>query len=246
MPGRRTTDEGLIVYGVNAVVGVLRSTHPAVRVYVGPKGVPDDLAAELARSDVRVDEVTPLELDRMTGGARHQGVAVRVRAFLYASLEEIVATPGRGAVLLDGIMDPRNLGAIARSARAAGVRGLVVPRDRSVAVTGVAAVASAGTLFGLAVARVPNLTRAMQELKDAGMWTVGLAADADRTLAQVPALAEPALVVGAEGEGLRRLVRERCDFVARVPMSASVESLNASVAAGVALYELVLRDRDGV
>jgi len=246
MPRRRTTDEGLLVYGVNAVLGALRSTHSTVCVYVGPKRAPDDVTVEVARSGVRLEEVSTVELDRLSGGARHQGVAIRVRSFRYAPLEDVIATSGRGVVMLDGIMDPRNLGAIVRSARAAGVRGVVLPSDRSVAVTAVAAVASAGTVFGMAVARVPNLTRAMREVKDAGMWTVGLAADADRTLAQVPQLDEPALVIGAEGEGLRRLVRERCDFVARVPMSGPVESLNASVAAGVALYELVLRDRDGV
>ena len=112
--------------------------------------------------------------------------------------------------------------------------------------TAAAVTASAGTVFGLPVARVTNLARSLQALKDAGMWIVGLAAGTGRVLADLPRMDDPAVVVGAEGEGLRRLVRERCDFLAHVPMAASVESLNASVAAGVALYELLLRGRDAV
>lgn len=235
-----------MVFGVNAVVGLLRSAHPVTEVLVRGGDVPGEIAAEIARSTAPVTEIAAGEMERLAAGARHQGVAARVGGFGYVSLEDVVAAPGRGAVVLDGIMDPRNLGAIVRSARAAGVRGAVLPRDRSAAVTAAAVAASAGTVFGLPVARVTNLARALEALKEAGMWIVGLAADAERVLTDLPGIDDPAVVVGAEGEGLRRLVRERCDFLARIPMAASVESLNVSVAAGVALYELLLRDRDGV
>jgi 23S rRNA (guanosine2251-2'-O)-methyltransferase len=246
MPVRRTTDEELVVCGVNAVLGLLQSGHPTARVYVRSGERPEALSTALARSDAVVTEASPAELERLAAGARHQGLVALARPFRYGRLGDVVATPGRGAVALDGIVDPRNLGAIARSARAAGVRGLVVPRDRSAPVTSVVATASAGTIFGLAVARVANLVRAMEELKEAGMWTVGLDASAERVVARLPPLDEPVVVVGTEGKGLRRLVRERCDFLARVPMAGPVESLNASVATSVALYELVLRGRDGV
>lgn len=243
---RTTTERELLVCGVNAVVGLLESAHPVLSVHVGPGRRPDALARALTDAQAPVTEVPAAELDRLAGGGRHQGVVARAGGYRYATLDGVVAAPGRGAVVLDGVMDPRNLGAIARSARAAGVRGLVLPQDRGAPVTAAVATASAGTVFGLAVARVANLTRAMQELKDAGMWTVGLAPGADRTVAQVPDLEEPVVVVGGEGEGLRRLVRERCDFLARIPMAGAVESLNASVAAGVALYELLGRRRDVV
>lgn len=247
MPARRTTDDGLVVFGVNAVLGVLRSAHPVTEVLVRRGDEPgEEIAAEITRSGARVAEIPAGDMERLTAGGRHQGVAARVGAFGYVSLEDVVGAPGRGVVVLDGIMDPRNLGAIVRSARAAGVRGLVIPRDRSASVTAAAVAASAGTVFGLPVARVTNVARAMEALKDAGMWIVGLAAGADRVLAELPTMDDPVVVVGAEGEGLRRLVRERCDFLARIPMAASVESLNASVAAGVALYELLLRARNGV
>jgi 23S rRNA (guanosine2251-2'-O)-methyltransferase len=246
MPARRTTDEGLVVYGVNAVLGLLRSAQPPAQVFVRGSEMSRDVAAEVARSGIRLIELSASEMERLAAGGRHQGVAARVSAFGYVSLEEIMGAPGRGAVVLDGIMDPRNLGAIVRSARAAGVRGVVLPRDRSASVTTAVVTASAGTVFGLPVARVTNLARAMQTLKDAGMWLVGLAARAERSLVDLPDMDDPVVVVGAEGEGLRRLVRERCDFLARIPMAGDLESLNASVAVGIALYELAMRRRDGV
>jgi 23S rRNA (guanosine2251-2'-O)-methyltransferase len=241
MVARRTTDEALVVSGVNAVLGLLRSGHPDVHVYTAKGPPPEPLATALAERGVSVSVIGPAEMDRLTRGARHQGVAAKAERFEYVSIEDAVRAPGRGAIVLDGILDPRNLGAIARSARAAGVRGLMLPRDRSASVTAAVVTASAGTIFGLPVARVPNVARALGLLKDAGMWTVGLAPRADRFIDRLPTIPEPALVVGAEGGGLRRLVRERCDFVAGIPMAGPVESLNASVAAGIALYELLLR-----
>lgn len=241
MAQRRTNDEGLLVFGLNAVGGLLSSAHAVQRVYLRDGTVPVALAEMLAARGVGTTPASGEELDRLTGGGRHQGVAARAGSFRYSAVEDVISAPGRGAVVLDGIMDPRNLGAIVRSSRASGVRGLVIPQDRSAAVTAAVVTASAGTIFGVPVARVPNLARAMAALKEAGMWAVGLAADADSTVAEIPDLEEPALVVGGEGEGLRRLVRERCDFLARIPMAEAVESLNASVATAIALYELVQR-----
>jgi 23S rRNA (guanosine2251-2'-O)-methyltransferase len=137
------------------------------------------------------------------------------------------------------------LGALLRTARAAGVGGVVLPQDRSAGITSVVVAASAGCLFGLSIARVPNLVRAMERLKSQGYWSIGLVPGADRSLYDLPPIEKPALVVGGEGEGLRSLVRRRADFEVALPMAPGVESLNVSVAAGIALYELCVRPRRG-
>jgi 23S rRNA (guanosine2251-2'-O)-methyltransferase len=139
---------------------------------------------------------------------------------------------------VDNVQDPRNLGALLRTARAAGAGGVVLPRDRSVGVTSVVAVASAGTLFGLPIVRVPNLVRAMNSLKAFGFWLVGLVPSSPRSLFELDAPDRVALVVGSEGSGLRPLVQRTCDLEVAIPMAPGVESLNVSVAAGVALFEL--------
>jgi 23S rRNA (guanosine2251-2'-O)-methyltransferase len=246
MATRRTTDDDLVVYGVNAVCALVRSRHPVRTVYVRRGQLPVAVREALRVTDAVVTDVSGADLDRLARGGRHQGVAAHAAAFRYADLSDVLAAEGRGVVVLDGVVDPRNLGAMVRSARAAGARGLVIPRDRSASMTAVAVAASAGTAFGFPVARVTNLSRTLATLREAGLWLVGLAADGDRLVAELPDLAEPALVVGGEGAGLRRLVREGCDFVARVPMAGGVESLNASVAAGIGLYELLVRRRNGV
>jgi 23S rRNA (guanosine2251-2'-O)-methyltransferase len=158
--------------------------------------------------------------------------------FSYAPLGDVLGPTAKILLVLDGIQDPRNLGAILRTARAAGVDGVVIPRDRSVGVTPVVATASAGLLFGLPIARVPNLVRAVEQAKRAGFWVVGLVPGAPQALYGLKVPPRPALVVGGEGEGLRALVRRACDFEVSLPMAAGVESLNAAVATGIALYEI--------
>jgi len=235
----------MAVHGVNAVLELLRSETPVERVLLhpGPRtGAIRDLARHRA---VPCDPADRAALDRAAGTPAHQGaVALGVR-FGWAAIEDLETPDCRGALCLDGVQDPRNLGASLRSARAAGVGGVVLPQDRSAGITPVVAVASAGTVFGLRIARVPNLVRAMAALKAAGYWTIGLAADATVALWQLEAPPRPALVVGGEGEGLRPLVRRACDFEAAIPMAAGVESLNVSVAAGVALFELRRRGAFG-
>ena len=239
MGRERTTEAGLVVYGVNAVEGLLASDVPVSRLMV--MGRAPDRHAELARRrGVRLEEGDRGTLDRLAGTPHHQGIVATTSAYRYADLAAVAAT-GAGVLLLDSIQDPRNLGAILRTARAAGVGGVVLPQDRSVGVTSVVAAASAGCLFGLAIARVPNLVRAMGVMKDAGYWTVGLVPGAERGLYALPSNDKPALVVGGEGEGLRPLVRKTCDFEASLPMARGVESLNVSVATGIALYELCVR-----
>lgn len=185
------------------------------------------------------------ELDRLAGGAAHQGVVATVRAPDTCSVADLLAvrTPPL-VVVLDGIEDPRNLGAIARTVDAAGGSGLVVPERRAAPVTGSAVKASAGALVHVPVARVVNLVRALEELKAAGVWTIGLDAGADTSLYDLDLRLPSAFVVGREGQGLHRLARERCDWRVALPMRGQVSSLNASVAVGVALFEAV-RQRTG-
>jgi 23S rRNA (guanosine2251-2'-O)-methyltransferase len=238
MVRHRTTERPIVVHGVNAVLELLRSETPLERVLVQPGARTAAVGEAARRRGVACATADRGLLDRTAGSPDHQGavaVGVRVR---WATLEDIAVPSCRGALCLDGVQDPRNLGAILRSARAAGIGGVVLPQDRSAGVTPVVAVSSAGAVFGLAIARVPNLVRAMEGLKTAGFWTVGLAGDARTSLWDLDVPQRPALVVGGEGEGLRPLVRRTCDFEASIPMAAGVESLNVSVATGVALFEL--------
>ncbi|MBA8884341.1 23S rRNA (guanosine(2251)-2'-O)-methyltransferase RlmB [Dokdonella fugitiva] len=186
-------------------------------------------------------------LDRMTGGARHQGVVARYNApapLADSALPGLVEQAGRDALflVLDGITDPHNFGACLRSAEAAGVTAVLVPKDRAVGVTPTVRRASAGAADRVPIVAATNLARALKALKDAGVWLVGLAGDTDQSVYAVDLDGPIALVLGSEGEGMRRLTRENCDFVARIPMRGDVESLNVSVATGIVLFE-ALRQR---
>lgn len=241
MTRSRTTDGPLTLYGANAVLGLLRSGEQVQRLLVARGTRADDVAAEARRRGVALAEVDRHELDRTAGTSQHQGVVAVTPPFRYAELDAIAATSCPSALVLDGVQDPRNLGAILRTARAAGVGGVVLPKDRSVGITPVVAVASAGNLFGLRIARVPNLVRAMETLKQAGYWMIGLAADAKTSVFALDVPSRPALVVGGEGDGLRSLVRRTCDFEVSIPMAPGVESLNVSVATGVVLFDVLRR-----
>ncbi|MEO7325647.1 MAG: 23S rRNA (guanosine(2251)-2'-O)-methyltransferase RlmB [Dokdonella sp.] len=186
-------------------------------------------------------------LDRMTGGARHQGVVATYNApppLPEAALAELIAKAGRDALILvlDGVTDPHNFGACLRSAEAAGVTAVVVPKDRAVGVTPTVRRASAGAADRVPIVAATNLARALKGLKDAGVWLVGLAGDTPQSIYSVDLDGPIAIVLGGEGEGMRRLTRESCDFLAKIPMRGDIESLNVSVATGVALFE-TLRQR---
>lgn len=186
-------------------------------------------------------------LDRMTGGARHQGVVGYYNAPVAlpeSALAGLVERGGREALflVLDGVTDPHNFGACLRSAEAAGVTAVVVPKDRAVGVTPTVRRASAGAADRVPIVSATNLARALKMLKDAGVWLVGLVGDIDKSVYAVDLDGPIALVLGSEGEGLRRLTRESCDFLARIPMRGEIESLNVSVATGIVLFE-TLRQR---
>jgi 23S rRNA (guanosine2251-2'-O)-methyltransferase len=237
----RTTETPLVVYGANAVLELLRSGEPIVRLCVGPGPRQEELTAAARRRGVRIDAGERGSLERLARSPHHQGAVAITPPFRYASLEQLLEPGVASALVLDGVQDPRNLGAILRTARAAGVGGVILPRDRSVGVTSVVAATSAGLVFGLRIVQVPNLVRALGALKASGFWLVALVVQGGEPLPRLRPPPRPALIVGGEGEGIRPLVARACDFRAVIPMAAGVESLNVGVAAGIGLYELLMR-----
>jgi len=240
-----------VVAGRNAVVEALRAKVPASALYAAPRGDADDRVrtaiALAAEAGIPMIEAGRAELDRLTGGAVHQGLALRVRPVEYAHPDDLTARAAAAGeppliVALDGITDPRNLGAISRSVAAFGGHGVLIPARRSAPVSAGAWKASAGALARVPVAQAPNLARALTSYRDAGLFVVGLDAAGGIGIGDLEVADGPlVLVVGSEGRGLSRLVAQRCDLLARIPMVGETESLNAGVAAGVALYEVAAR-----
>lgn len=237
------------VYGANPVREIVRSKPRSIRVlYVAAeradakgKDPVAGLVVEAAANGVQIERRTMRDLDAMCEpGARHQGALAITGDFAYAELEELLATPPPLIVILDGVQDPHNLGAIVRSAYVLGAHGVVIPGHRAAAITPVVTKASAGATELLPIAHVTNVVRALEQLKEAGVWTCAVAAvPGARPIAELDLTGPLALVLGAEGEGVRSLVAKTCDLHALIPMAASgVGSLNVSVAAGVALYEV--------
>jgi 23S rRNA (guanosine2251-2'-O)-methyltransferase len=226
----------------------------------------DRIVIARGRQDTRVEEIVQLargrniavrfedrgQLDRLADSKDHQGVVALAAARAAGTLEEILAAAnaaaGRGEkgliVLLDGVEDPHNLGAIIRTALAAGAHGVVIPERRAAGLTDTVARASAGALAHLPVAKVTNLVRTMEELKEAGYWLIGLDERADKSYTQADYTSPVGIVLGGEGQGLHELTRKRCDFVVSLPTSGPVKSLNVSVAAGVVLFEALRQRRD--
>jgi 23S rRNA (guanosine2251-2'-O)-methyltransferase len=241
---RKATSE--IVAGRNAVVEALRADVPVTTMYVAGRIDADDRVREALKTaterSIPVLETPRGELDRLAAGAVHQGLAVQVPAYAYVDATDLVdpQTPGVPLVVaLDGVTDPRNLGAVVRSVAAFGGHGVVLPERRSAGMTASAWKTSAGAAARVPVARVPNLTRALEAFQKAGFFVLGLDMDGDVELPGLDLATEPVVVVvGSEGKGLSRLVRETCDQVVSIPMASGTESLNAGVAAGVTLYEI--------
>jgi 23S rRNA (guanosine2251-2'-O)-methyltransferase len=251
--GPRAAQPDDVVAGRNPVVEALRAGIPAVALYVALTVERDQRLDEIRKlagdAELPVLEAGRAELDRLADGAVHQGVVLTARPFDYLHPDDLLrraqeASASPLIVALDGVTDPHNLGAIARSAAAFGADGLVVPERRSVGVTAGAWKASAGTLARLPVAKAGNLVRTLTSYADAGLMIAGLDGHGEIDLDTLELATGPlVLVIGAEGRGLSRLVGERCDLTVRIPLAGPVESLNASVAAGVALAEIARRRR---
>ncbi|WP_040158559.1 23S rRNA (guanosine(2251)-2'-O)-methyltransferase RlmB [Nigerium massiliense] len=236
------------VIGRNPVLEALEADLPVKRAYLAEGVERDSRLADIlkiaAERSIPLLQASRPELDKLTGGAVHQGVALQLPEFEYAHPGDLMADALERedapiVVALDQITDPRNLGAIIRSAAAFGASGVIVPERRSAHMTATAWKASAGAASRVPVALAGNLNRTLKEYAEAGFVVTGLAGEGDTDIADIPGADGPVLlVVGSEGEGLARLVRENCDVLASIPISADTESLNASVAASIALYEI--------
>jgi 23S rRNA (guanosine2251-2'-O)-methyltransferase len=236
----------MLIYGINPVLEALRAKRVTL---LSVASRADERLAAIVRlaeeQRVTVRRVNSAELERAARGGVHQGVVAEVENAAHLSVEDLV-TGARGVpllVVLDGIEDPHNVGAILRTVDASGADGVVRQSRHAAPLGGTTAKASAGAVSHVRVADVVNIARALETLKDAGVWTVGLAGDAPKSYSEIDLTLPTAFVVGAEGEGLRRLVRERCDWLVSIPMQGHVQSLNVSVATGVALFEAVRQRR---
>lgn len=251
-PPRKKTDDTEMVLGRNPVLECLRADVPASALYVALGAESDERLTEsvtrAADSGIPILEVPRQDLDRMSTNGLHQGIALQVPPYAYAHPDDLLKSALSSSepallVALDNISDPRNLGAIVRSVAAFGGHGVLIPQRRSASVTAVAWRTSAGAAARLRVARATNLTRTLKDWSDRGLRVVGLDADGDTQLDDLDGGGPIVVVVGSEGKGLSRLVRQNCDAVVSIPMAGPTESLNASVAAGVVLAEIARQRR---
>jgi len=246
VPYQDPLDEGIIL-GRNAVLEALDAGLPSDKIYIAKGDVDASLGHMASRArdaGAVVVETDRRKLDHMSKGQVHQGVVALASVKAYCELEDILAlAEERGepplVVLCDELSDPHNLGAIIRTAEAAGAHGIVIPKRRSAGITPIVQKTSAGAVNHMPVARVPNLTAAMKTLQKAGLWIYGAAMEGEKTLWETDLTGSMAIVIGSEGEGLGRLVAENCDFLVNIPMAGKVNSLNASVSAALMLYETV-------
>jgi 23S rRNA (guanosine2251-2'-O)-methyltransferase len=250
----QAASHGNVAYGIHVVRALLtRHPHRVRRVWLGESRETSARLRELRTmalaAGLDVQATDDAGLDRLAGGERHQGAVVEVtpragdpETQLEEALEALGDTPGL-LLVLDGVTDPHNLGACLRSADAAGVAAVIVPRDRAAGLTPIVRKVAAGAAESVPLVAVVNLARTLRELKERGLWLVGTADEASRTLYDVDLTGPTVLVLGSEGEGMRRLTREACDELVSIPMSGAVESLNVSVATGVALFEAVRQRR---
>lgn len=235
-----------VIEGRQPVIEFLKAGHPVNKVLIAKGNTHralQQITALAKEQGAAVQEVSKEQLDRMSSTGNHQGVIAQIAAVEYAELDDLLSAPRDPEwdpflLVLDGLQDPHNLGSILRSAEAARVSGVIIPKRRAVGVTPVVAKVSAGALSYVPVARVVNIARTIEQLKEAGFWVVGADMDGESCYSQN--LKGPiALVIGSEGEGLSRLVKENCDFLTRIPMLGQINSLNAGVAAAVLMFEVV-------
>ena len=240
-------EEADLIYGRHPVLAALEGQRSLNRIWITAKLRYDhrfhDLLAQAKANGTVIDEVEPQRLDQLTFRANHQGVAAQVAPHAYMDLQELIVQAKAASdqpviIVADSITDPHNLGAIIRTAEALGAQGLVIPQRRAVGVTSTVVKVAAGALETFSVARVVNLGRALEELKRAGFWIYGTASSGSQALPTVRFTGPVVLVVGAEGDGLSMLTQKACDSLVSIPLSGNTPSLNASVAAGMALYEI--------
>lgn len=239
-------DDGTLIEGRNAVLELLRAGHAVDKVFLAEGARGADIAAQARACGVPVVTCDRRKLDQLSPTGNHQGVIAQAAAQEYVPLEAMLARAAeRGEppllVVCDGIEDPHNLGAILRSAEAAGAHGVIIPKRRAVGLTAAVARAAAGALAHIGVHKAGNLASTLEELKECGLWLFGAEADGTVPLYEADFARPCALVIGSEGAGLSRLAREKCDYIVSIPMRGRVNSLNASNAAAVLLFEAVRR-----
>lgn len=233
-----------ILYGINPVREALRGDRRAFELFVQTSGSDHRIAKLTAMAEekgIPVRRRERFDLEKLAGNSHHQGVVLRVAPFAYADLDQFLANRPEGdhlfLLMLDGIQDPQNLGALIRSAACAGVQAVIIPKDRACGVTPVVEKASAGAVETLPVIQVTNLAQVLEKLKQAGCWVFGLAGEAAKSIYQTDFKGNLVVVVGGEGEGVRPLIRKNCDGMLAIPHYGGVSSLNASVAGGIVLFE---------
>jgi 23S rRNA (guanosine2251-2'-O)-methyltransferase len=234
----------MFIHGINSVAEALGSTKSRIRRIVVARGKGSSRLQEIIRlakgKGVPVTFEPVDALDRKTQGQNHQGILAEMSEIEYSSLEEILEASPKLLLLVDGVEDPRNLGAVLRTAEAAGVDGILLPHRHTCGITPAAVKTSAGAALHLKICRIGNVAQTLVQLKEAGFWTVGLDTEGEEGFSQLQPDLPLVLVVGGEDRGLRRLVRQNCDFLVRLPIFGNVSSLNLSVAAGIAIYAVKL------
>ena len=240
-----------LLFGVNPVREALRGSRGVFELYVQSTATDHRLENILVLAKergIRVIKKEREDLTRMCGSSHHQGMALKVAPFPYSDLEDIISKAservnGGFILILDGIQDPHNLGALIRTAACAGVDGVIIPKDRACGITSAAEKASAGAVETIPVAQVTNIAQTLESLKQSGYWVYGLAGEAGQSLYSIEFSGSVVIVVGSEGEGIRPLVRKQCDMLMSIPLLGGVGSLNASVAGGIALFEVAKKLR---
>ncbi len=250
-PTRRPTQDSDLIYGRHPVLSALESQRGLNRIWITSRLRYDprfhSLILQAKENGTIIDEVEPKRLDQITDRANHQGVAAQVAPYAYLDLQELIkkakSVTDPVIVAADGIVDPHNLGAIIRTAEAVGAQGLVIPQRRASGITSTVMKVAAGALENCPVARVVNLQRALEELKASGFWIYGTTCDSSKPIHTVDFSGAIVLVVGSEGEGLSMLTQRACDVLVSIPLQGKTPSLNASVATGMALYEIYRQRR---
>ncbi len=245
-------NENEIIAGRNPVMEAIKSNTEITGIFIAKgasEGSVKAIIANASRRKIPIKEVSPVKLDNMVPNGGHQGIAAIISPIKYVSLSDILKTAKEKGedplvVILDGIEDVHNLGAIARTAEAAGAHGMVVAKHRAAPVTTTAVKASAGALLHIPVCRVVNISRTIEELKDRKLWVAGADMAGENTYYKANLKGPLAVVIGNEGKGISRLAKEKCDFLVNIPMTGKMASLNASNAAAIILFE-ILRQRSG-
>lgn len=226
----------MLVYGKNVAKEFLKNPKNVKKVILQDNFEDKEILSLLENNVFKVEKRRKYEMDHLVDGL-HQGIMLDIRDYQYCDLMDLLDT--NFVVILDHIEDPHNLGAIIRTSEAAGVGGLIIPKDRQVGVTPTVVKTSAGAIYNMKIAQVVNLTTTISKLKDHGFWVVGTALEDSEDYRMIDYSGKIALVIGNEGKGISRLVRESCDFIAKIPMYGTTNSLNASVASGIMIYEVV-------